>query len=560
MGVTMKKGAILLLILLMLYSCQNNIRQRPKLIVYVSVDQMRADYISDSLYGPYLSSKGFHYLKQHGISFENCFHDHACTMTGPGHTTLGSGAYAYKTGIVGNEFWDSKAMKFNYCVYDSTVHPVDGDVIKQLVGSSIHYSRISSLGDELKKQDAKSKVFGISLKDRAAILMSGKHPDGVYWYNSRNGHFISSSYYTNYLPRWISEMNQENITFFRQILKKGWMRIKDAKVYEEKLGPDTREGEGNRNGMGISFPHMVSQQTDSLDRRFFSNIRFTPFGDELLEHVAKKLIMQEKLGRDEHTDLLCVSFSATDYIGHTYGPFSHEMMDQIIRLDSLIADFRQFLDQTIGVGQYVLAISADHGVAPLPEYSLQQGRSAGRIHAKEVNMAISEIFRQFDAGKGGQSTSYIRKITSNYVYLTDEGREIYMKHREQIDRQLKKIPEKVEGIRNIFSKEEILSSTHRDKIFRRIQHAYYPGRSGDFYILPSPYYFFGYPGSSTGTTHGTPYDYDAHVPFIIYGNGLSHELRKDTVGTADIAVTLGKLAGVDIESGRDGNNVIKSIH
>lgn len=553
----MKKWIFFILIYLLFISCQQkNNNPDIKLVVYVSIDQMRADYLSDSLYGNFLSNDGFRYLQHNGMNFQYCFHDHACTMTGPGHSTLGTGDYAHKTGIVGNEFWDEKGLKFNYCVYDSTQELVTSKGIINNSSSSPNQLLVSSLGDEMKNKDSQSKVFGISMKDRAAILMSGKHSDGAFWYSTKSGDFVTSTYYMKKLPDWIKEFNTESDEFLKNVFVKGWTRKLPESAYQKLLGKDDRVGEADIRGMGTSFPHPLNGGIDSMSSSFYKNITVSPYADMLLNEFAKKIIQNENLGKDEHPDLLCISYSATDYIGHTFGPFSHEMMDNIIRLDSTIADLRKFLDKYIGKENYLFVISADHGVAPLPEYSKAKGIFAQRINANIVEKKANLIFQEFSGAM--KEKHWIKKITSNYIYLTKKGRKVYQKHEKLILQKLKGLHNEIKGIKTIYSSDEILNNPAKNKIFRRIKNAYYPGRSGDFYILPEPYSFFGYPGKNTGTTHGTPYDYDAHVPFIIYGGNLHATEISDTVGTADIAVSLSEILHIkDFMKNRDGVNVIK---
>lgn len=546
-------GIISLLIILCSISCKNTVRERPPLIVYISVDQMRADYLADSLYGQFMSKNGFKRMMQDGMQFKNCFHEHACTMTGPGHATLGTGAYAHKTGITGNEMRISSEPVFNYCVYDTSVYGIDDQGKGKKGDSSPLYLMISTLGEELKRQNRESKVYSISGKDRAAILMAGKNADGVFWYNSRNGNFNTSSYYAGQLPEWVVGFNQKSDSLMLRWLKSGWGYARSSHLYNEFLGPDQREGENDMKELGTTFPHPIQQNKSALTSRFYSNLRTTPFLDELTLQLAKIAIQQENLGKDEVSDLLCISLSSTDYIGHTYGPFSHEMMDQMIRLDSLLADFLDFLDTNIGEKNYVIALSADHGVAPLPEYLATRNIRAGRIDAEMVERELNRVFSL--VGSSTDSAGWIAKITSNYLYLTPRGKELYRNKREELLPLLKEAARKVEGIRDLIDEQEIQNFGDQDKISRRIKHSYYQDRSGEFYLLTQPYYFFGYPGNPTGTTHGSPYDYDAHVPFILYGKNIPVQVISDSVGTADIAVTLSSLLEVArFGKNRDGIN------
>ncbi|GAB4170477.1 MAG: alkaline phosphatase family protein [Calditrichia bacterium] len=540
-----------LILMLLVVGCGK--RQTPKLIVYISIDQMRADYLSDSLYGQFFTNDGFKKLMKNGNYFTSCFHEHACTMTGPGHATLGTGAYAHKTGIVANEFYDAGSASFNYCVFDSTSSIISPEgLVSKKYGVSPNYLLISSVGDEVKKMNPNSKIFSASIKDRAAILMGGKNPDGVFWYHSKYGGMVSSTFYFDTLPDWIKNFNENMTPFIEHIAKAGWKRMLNEEQYIALLGPDDRAGEVNRKTMGTVFPHYLTSK-DSLNmKEVSSNIRYTPYGDELLLKFAKELITKEQLGKDENPDVLTLSFSATDYIGHTFGPYSHEMMDQIVRLDQMMGELISFLDENIGSEHYILALSADHGVCPLPEYLESIGIESGRIDGAKVDSLLAGVFNNYGID------SPIKKITSNYVYLNEKALNKYQKHRDSILKEMKQKIKAIQGIATIYDETEILAFPETDKIKHRIKQSYYKDRSGHFYILVKPYYFFGYPGSKGGTTHGTPYEYDAKVPCILYGNGLNSSIIHKKIGTADIAVTLINLAGVkQVYNDRDGKMLFK---
>jgi len=346
-------------------------KEDPRLVVYISIDQMRYDYLER--FKDQFSESGFNLLVKKGAVFTNCNFEHYCTLTAPGHAALGTGCYAGKSGITGNSWYDIQNNHSGYCVDDKNYTGLAGE---KAGAKSAEQLIISTLGDELKIKNPQSKVFGISSKDRAAILMTGKKADAAFWFNKENGEYISSTYYLNIMPEWVTKYNQWGFSDF--YFDRQWNKLLAENAYQN-CTEDDFPYEDEPGGMGRTFPHPLNAGMDKPGEIYYSNLLYSPFGDELTIKFCKTLIENEDLGDDSNTDLLCISLSCTDYIGHAWGPDSHEMLDMQVRLDRMLQQFFQYLDKEIGMRHMVIVLTADHGVAPIPEVSLKNGIEAGRI-------------------------------------------------------------------------------------------------------------------------------------------------------------------------------------
>src|SRR6478609_2580656 len=357
----------------------------PRLAVVISVDQMRADYLER--FRPYFGEGGFKRFTDQGAWFKDCHYLHAVTKTAPGHATILSGVHANVHGIIANEWLDRTTFIQGNNVED-TAAPLVG-LLPRLdryanatfaakAGRSPRNFLGVTVGDSLKaKYGAAAKVFGVADKDRAAILMSGPKADGAYW--TEEGRFVTSTYYRRELPAWLERFNNERgaAEYFGQV----WNRLLDPAIYDRVQGPDDAPGEQAEDGLGVTFPRKVDGGKDKISGAFFDAFDHAPWNNDLVEEMAERLIEHEQLGADGTPDLLCVGFSQTDKAGHAYGPDSHEVMDSYLRLDHTLAEFFRFLDAQVGAGNWVVALTADHGVPSLPEkIQREQGAAAaGRL-------------------------------------------------------------------------------------------------------------------------------------------------------------------------------------
>jgi predicted AlkP superfamily pyrophosphatase or phosphodiesterase len=436
----------------------------PRLVVVVSVDQMRADYL-DRL--PY--EKGLKRLKAEGAVFLDAHHVHIPTETGPGHAVILTGRFPGETGIVGNEWWDRRTRQDVYNVADS-VHGLGPENL-------LSYT----LGDVLKARDPLSKVVGVSLKDRAAILMSGKRADAVLWYDKKKAVFVTSSYY-GAVPSWLGAFNA-------------------------RLRP---------------LADAASPQADAMVR-----------------DMAGEVLKRYALGKDEHTDILAVSLSATDYTGHKWGYEGPEMKAQLLALDGLLAELMVLAERAAGAGGFDLVLTADHGVLPVPEGEAGRAMKARRIGWKEIGTRIERVFQDL-APAPGRNWLVGNHLPNIYIdrALADEKGLDWLPLLRQAASHLKKEP----GVEHVYVGGEFDPAGPFADAFRR---SYLPGRSGDLLVLPAYGVLFGdYPG---GTSHGTPYEYDTRVPVLFWGPDFKAGLHAEKARVADIAPTLAALFGLEIK-------------
>ena len=336
-------------------------QQKPKLIVFISIDQMRPDYFERF---EQQFAGGFKRLYSEGVVFTNATLNYATTETGPGHATLSTGSYPGTSGIHANEWYDPKTKKQIYCVEDSTAKPVDGEG----GGYSPKNLVVTALGDWLKEESLTSKVVTASSKDRAAILMGGKRANYAFWYDRKTGRMVTSAYYTKKIPDWAKKFNDGN--WIEKNLPGSWWKLKPSGDYESD-GPDELQGEMIW-GMSSSFPHQFAMEKKG------DQVLTSPWGDMLTLDFARAAIEGENLGQRAATDLLCIALSCTDYVGHSFGPNSHEIHDHLLRLDQALGSFFNDLEKTVGASNVLFVLSADHGVMPLPEYTTKVLKATAR--------------------------------------------------------------------------------------------------------------------------------------------------------------------------------------
>jgi predicted AlkP superfamily pyrophosphatase or phosphodiesterase len=505
--------------------------ERPRLVVYISIDQMKAEYLS--WYKSEFTGAFKRFLTE-GADFTNADLNYALSETGPGHAALGTGAYPMHSGIPSNEWLNPMTRKRIYCVGDSTAEKVDSEG----GGFSPRNLVVTGIGDWLKESSPTSKVIAISLKDRAAILMGGRHPDCAYWYDQKSGHMVTSDYYVHTLPDWVTAFNQRDWVLHR--LPDAWRKLLPDRVYA-KYGPDKFRGELKWDG-STSFPHPF---TLNKKREQIVN---SPYGDQMTLDFAQEAIRSEKLGQRGVSDLLLVSLSCTDYIGHAFGGNSQEMLDNLIRLDRSLGDFIAEAEKLVGHGNILVALSADHGAMPLPEYRRTvQHRGARRFLVQkelypEIQILDRKLQKEFN--------------TSEHIILANAFLNYGAAQRANIDslgleRRVRNGILKIDGIVDVFFRRELVNTKTRHRPYLGyFQRGYYPPRGSDFLLLPCVYCLF--TASATGTSHGTPYRYDTHVPILFWGSGIGPAKISREVHTVDIAPTIARRLDVPYPSTVDG--------
>jgi arylsulfatase A-like enzyme len=490
----------------------------PKLVVVIVIDQFRGDYLER--YHDKFGEGGFRLLLDHGANFADCNYDYANTRTAPGHATLFTGAYTNGHGIAANEWWDPGKKRIVTSVEDDDTKLVgiNDDSAENKTGASPHNLLADTLGDELKlATEGRARVFSISLKDRAAVLPGGFAADAAYWIDPKSGAWISSSYYRPELPKWAQDFNSSG---------------RAAKYWDRDWN--------NTNGALLrSTAHRKSK--DGSDAGFYEVIGSTPFANEYQLEFAKELVVDENLGSGQATDLLAVSLSANDILGHQVGPDSAEMAAMALALDRELADFFNFLGHQIGLANVWIALSADHGVSALPDAAKKLRIPAANLDAHKLESQINEaLAAKFSAG---HATSYI-KLDYPVAWLDQDA--FISAHVKEHDAEIA-VGEAMEraGWRGYFTKSQLAEGEVPDTdLGRKFLHSYSP--EGSWYVMgvPAPYTV----GPAKGTDHASPFTYDTHVPLAFYGLPFRPGTYRTHAEPVDLAATLASLLGINAPS------------
>jgi predicted AlkP superfamily pyrophosphatase or phosphodiesterase len=512
---------------------------KPRLIVVISLDQFRSDYLNR--FEPHFGKNGFRMLTTQGAHFANASFKHALTLTGPGHAVIGTGAYGAQNGIIANGWYDRRAHKDVYCVADPSVLPVG----IPHGSSSPHLLASSTFGDELRLTTAfRSKVITASQKDRSAILMGGKLANAAYWIV--DSLFGTSSYYVRELPGWVKSFNASGLV--NSYFGRTWDRILPVEAYAG-LDRDDAPYEGDWNGVGRTFPHVIrGEDASHITHSYFRAFETSPFSNEVLAVFAMQAITAESLGMRGVTDVLCIGFAGSDIVGHTFGPNSHEVLDLVVRMDQLLTEFFGFLDEKIGLRNCVIVLTADHGVSPIPEET-SNGRPVGlRLPDGTVRTSAERILGNFTGRRTG--SPWIEKLTSGNIYLNrpllgQQGIDLEEAAAVLAD-SLRSLPE----VEYAFSRNELMELSPATPIERRMRNSFRPDRSGDVMFALPPFTLEG--EGPAGTTHGSPYEYDAAVPLVIFGEGIRPGTCYGEASPADIAPTISALLGIVPPSGSQG--------
>ncbi len=502
----------------------------PRLVVFISIDQLRADHLERYRQ---LYTAGFQKMLSEGTAFSNAGLNYAVSSTGPGHATLGTGVYPWKSGIVSNNWTDRLTSRRVYCVEDSTARPVDGEG----GGRSPRLLRATALGDWLQTASPRSKVISLSYKDRAAILMGGKQPTGAFWYDRKTGRMVTSSYYMSTIPAWARAFNDSQ--WVARHTPPAWTKLKGEEAYIP-FGTDTFPGEEPWDGK-TAFPHVFDPGT--LTARVFDS----PFGNTYLLDFARAALHGEKLGQRGDTDLLCVSLSATDNIGSSFGPNSHEMIDNLVRLDAALGEFMADLEALVRPEQLLVILSGDHGVMQLPEYLQRIERREARRF--DNSKAIERELKQLDSllrFECRAADRLIRKGMLNYDAARMAGLSDSV-----FERRIRTVLLAIDGVSDVYFRRELLDpATPPRPYLQSYRHSTQADRSPDFSIRDCENCLI--TSDSTGTSHGSPYAYDTTVPIVFWGQTIPAQRVDREVHTVDIAATLARLLGLEAPANLDG--------
>lgn len=513
--------------------------ERPKLVVGLVVDQMRWDFLY-RYYDRYAADGGFKRLLTKGFSCENTFINYIPSYTACGHATLYTGSVPAVHGIAGNEWWEVLQKKEMYCVQDDSV---------QGVGTSSKAGQMSprnllatTIGDELKlATNFRSKVIGIAFKDRGGILPAGHAADAAYWYDPASGKFITSTYYMQNYPQWVTEFNNRKLPDV--YLKKGWNTLYPLNTYHQS-DADEQRYEGKPLGeQQTKFPYRLEQ----FIGKNYGALTSTPYGNTLTKDMAIAAIAAERLGQDSITDFLAVSFSTPDYIGHAFGPNSIEAEDNYLRLDKDLGELFSYLDAKVGKNEYLVFISADHGAAHVPAFMNKNklpGKSVpGELYLSAVDSVLKKRF--------GPHKLIAAEQNLQFFYNHDLMDSLKI-DRADVNKLITAYLGKQEGIQRVFPLSEVNTQPLVDKIKTAAVNGYFPTRSGDIQYVMRPGYFH---GGSTGTTHGSVYPYDTHIPLVWYGWKIRPGRTSRETYMTDVAPTIATMLRIQMPSGCVGHAI-----
>ena len=512
------------------------IGRAPKLVVVIVVDQMRGDYIER--YG-HQWTKGLRRLMEQGAWFRQAAYPYMNTITCAGHSTISTGSFPATHGIILNSWWDRENAKQVSCTDDPKAQTISyGAPVKG--GNSPFRLEVPTLADEMRSQlGGKTRVVTMAIKPRAAIMLAGHRSDSTTWYEASVGAWATTSAFA-----------AEPVPFVAQFMRSHpvardagkWTKLlPDGQYLFEDAGP----GEKPPAGWSMTFPHPLGGEPGKATAEFNRLWGESPFADVFLGEMAEAAVTALGLGKGPGTDYLGMSFDALDSVGHAFGPHSHEVQDTLVRLDATLGTLFAFLDRTVGAQNYVAALSADHGVAPIPERMVREGFDAGRISTVDMVDRIEKVLAQvWGPGK------YVARMTYPDLYF-QPGVYAKLLADPAARRAVKETIHGVAGASRVYGSEEFADARGSDDPMKRaIALSFYPGRSGDIMVLPKPYWLFVTNPASlaagSATTHGTLYGYDQHVPVILMGYGIKPGEYFSEATPADIAPTLALLSGITL--------------
>lgn len=521
---------------------QNETVQRPKLVVGITIDQMRWDFLY-RFYDRYTANGGFKRMLNQGFSCENTLIPYVPTVTAPGHTSIYTGSVPSIHGIAGNFWWDNAQQRDVYCTEDRTVKTVGSETNLGL--QSPRNLLVTTICDELRlATNFQSKVIGVAIKDRGGILPAGHSANAAYWYDSQVGNWITSTYYMNELPQWVKELNAKKLV--DKYYEQGWQTLYPVNTYTQSTA-DEKVYESK--GLGTGFPYDLKK----FIGKNYSAVLSTPHGNTLTVEMAKAAIEGEKLGVDAITDFLALSFSSPDYIGHGYGPNSIEQEDDFLRLDKELGDLLDYLDNRIGKGQYTIFLSADHGVANVIGFMKENKIPAGGIvqatAVKELNQQLKDKFGHSDLAMG--ISNYQVVMNNNLINAERKLK------RDDIVAAIVSFFSKQEAVLMAFDIQHLGTTPLQSKIKEMIVNGYYAPRGGDVQIILKPNYMETY--GPTGTTHGLWNPYDAHIPLLWYGWGIKPGKTNRETYMTDIAPTVAALLHIQMPGGCVGKVISEVI-
>lgn len=512
-----------------------------RLVLQVTIDGLRADLINRYENG--FDEGGFRYLMEKGTYYTNAHYQHANTETIVGHTTLATGTFPSQHGMIGNVWFDRETGELAYNIGDPD-HPIISTRENESTGEQIDPAQkksrtqgrspavilVPTFSDGLAAYyGGRSKIFGVSGKDRSAVSMAG-HVGKAFWYSTNTGDFVTSTYYYDAYPSWVSKWNSQRKA--EGYAGKSWSLLNDASAY--LLGAqDDRAYEADLRGYGRVFPHPFGQADDKL---FYTRILVSPIGDKLTLDFSKTLITHEQLGQDEIPDYLSISFSGVDAVNHFFGPSSLENEDIVVQLDRTLADLIEFIDKTVGLDHTLIVLSADHGMADMPEYMTELGYPAGRLNPDEIVKTANKVGQQYGIDE------IVRFFYRPYLYLDNEKISAAKLDQTVVEQAIADALTDTDGVALAVASSR-LSSQQSNHLVAQVQRNTHITRSGDIYIIQEPYWFL-FDKGPVKAMHGSPWRYDTHVPIIFAGPTIGAQTVHRLVQPVDVAPTIAAFLGM----------------
>ncbi|HUV78308.1 MAG TPA: alkaline phosphatase family protein [Desulfobacterales bacterium] len=529
--------------------------KNPKMVLQITVDQLRGDL--PMRFKDRLGQGGFRYLLENGTHYNNAHYQHANTETAVGHATLATGADPSRHGIVANDWIDQKTGKSVYNTEDHRHHIIDRKP-KPHQGVSPRNLLATTIGDELVVDNAgQSRVFSVSVKDRGAILPGG-HVGKAFWFSKSSGRFVTSTYYYNDYPEWVKQWNAAKPA--DRYKGKTWDLLHDRSSYVAG-NIDDRPYEAAFAELGRTFPHALG---GGSAKYFYLTLTLTPIGDELTLDFTRTLIENEKVGQGNATDYLAISFSSTDYVGHLFGPSSLETEDNILRLDRVLAELFQYVDEKIGLDKTLIVLSGDHGAPEAPEYMAEHGMETGRFpldwfkKGSHLSDALKKRFGRDDL---------VAVHSHPYLYLNLDAIEDAKLDIEEVERFVAAEMMKVDGIAYAMTRSDLFAGRITESpIQNQIRRSFHPTRSGNIHMVPEHYWFLHSSEEAEkmgiekiAAIHGSPWKYDTYVPIFFAGNGVPAQTISRPVGPQDIAATIAAYLEIKPPSGSVGVPLVEVL-
>jgi len=535
------KNILAIFCLAVIISCDRS-EEKPTLVVGIVVDQMRMEYLH-RFYDDF-SENGFKRLIKDGYLFKNAHYNFIPTQTGPGHASIFTGTTPSKHGIIGNEWYVESLGRNVNCVEDTTEIGVGGTL--EVGNVSTRNLKTTTITDELRLfYNFRSKVVSISFKDRSAALPSGHNPTGAYWYDSNTGNMMTSSYFMDELPSWVRNFNELKRADI--LTNQPWDYFINKENYTESIADSNRfEIEGWR-GLGTTFPYDLSAAKDNS-----GVLRYSPFASTFLREFAQEAVLGEELGQDNFPDFLTIGFSATDDLGHRFGPRSKEVQDIYLRLDYEISQLLEFLDKNVGINKYTVFITSDHGVADVPSYSVSKKMPGGYLNTGYIKSILNEaLIKEYGNG------IWVIKVMNDQVFLNKKLIDSKKLDLEKIQLLTAKVLLKEDFINEVLTATQLAQRNLTDPIALMLQNGYNKISGDVLYVFNSGYLNDNW--GEKGTDHRTGYTYDTHIPILFYGNSIKSGTSSRKVAITDIAPTISMLLSISLPSGCTGNPLIEIL-